>query len=178
MSINDMSDKNVQYGLLFDVRRSVRYHDRRRSFFEQLHQITGGLTVLLAGSVLFDIAKPGESPLWLTLIAVIAAVLSTWDMVVGYSSKAGAHRDLKVRFSALEIAILSGDERAETWIAHQKSRLLIEQDEPPVYRALDLLCHNELLRAEGHDVNGDAANHVATVPRYQRLTRHFFHWAD
>jgi len=32
------------------VRRSIRYHDRRRAFFETLHRLTGALTVLLASA--------------------------------------------------------------------------------------------------------------------------------
>lgn len=167
-----------QYGLLFDVRRSARYHDRRRAFFERLHQVTGGFTVLLAGSVLFDLARPGDTPEWMTALAVVAALLSAWDMVVGYSSKAGLHRDLKGRFIALEMAILAGDDQPDTWAKYEVERLRIEQDEPPIYRALDLLCHNELLVAEGHKRTGDAAAHFADVGKVQRFTRHIVHWPD
>ena len=170
-----MNDK--QYGLLFDVRRSIRYHDRRRSFFEQLHQVTGGLTVLLAGSVLFDIARPGDSPLWLLALSAIAAVLAAWDRVVGYAVKAGVHLSLKKRFSALEMVIVAGSSPEESFDAHSLERLRIEQDEPPIYRALDLLCHNELLRAEGFR-EGSADTHFSRINGFQRLTRHLFHWAD
>jgi hypothetical protein len=168
---------NEQYGLFFDVRRSIRYHDRRRAFFERMHQLTGVLTVLLAGSVLFDIARPGDNPAWLLALAAVAAVLSAFDLMVGYATKAGLHRDLKSRFGALEMSILSGDAAPETWQAHQLERLRIEQDEPPVFRALDLLCHNELLRADGFDESAPAG-HFAALSGWQRVTRHLFHWAD
>ncbi|MDP2805350.1 MAG: hypothetical protein Q8O24_05355 [Gallionellaceae bacterium] len=161
MNIQAMNDR--QYGLLFGVCRSIRYHDRRRAFFERLHQITSGLTVLLAGSVLFE-------------LAVIAALLSAWDIVVGYSVKASLHRDLKQRFGALEIAILLGLDDDSTWQHHEAERLRIEQDEPPIFRALDMLCHNELLTADGLK-RGNGAN-FATLNAWQRTTRHFFHWAD
>lgn len=167
-----------QYGLLFDVRRSARYHDRRRAFFERMHQVTAALTILLAGSVLFDIAKPGDSPGWMQVLAILAAILSACDMVVGYSSKAGMHRDLKARFGTLEISMLSGDGLPQTWIEHQNERLRIELDEPPIYKAVDLLCRNELLRAEGIKDTGDQDSQFAKVNDYQRLTRHLFHWAD
>jgi hypothetical protein len=159
---------------LFDVRRSIRYHDRRRAFFERLHQVTGGLTVLLAGSVLFDLARPGETAAWLLMLAALAAALSAWDIVVGYARRAAAHGDLRRRFIALEMAMLAGDVSPATWAAHRHERLVIERDEPPIYRALDLLCHNELLRAEGVH----AGEHRAPVGFLPRLTRHFFHWAD
>jgi len=168
---------HAQYGLFFDVRRSIRYHDRRRAFFERMHQLTGALTVLLAGSVLFDIARPGDSPAWLLALAAIAAILSAFDMIVGYAAKAGLHRDLKHCFGHLEMAIVSGSADDATWQAHRMERLRIEQDEPPIYRALDLLCHNELLRADGLDESAAAA-HYARLGVWHRVTRHLFHWAD
>lgn len=176
MNLKDMTDE--QYGLLFAVRRSIRYHDRRAAFFERLHQITGGLTVLLAGSVLFDLARPGNTPAWLTALALTAALLAVWDIVVGYAGRAGLHRDLKNRFVALEIAVVEGDATAENWTRHQIKRLTIERDEPPVYRALDTLCHNEMLIAEGYDRNGAGKVHFAPVTAWQRATRHFLHWGD
>lgn len=170
MNLHEMSDQ--QYGLLFDVRRSVRYHDRRCAFFERMHQVTGGLTVLLAGSVLFDIARPGDSPAWLLAVAAVAAVLAAWDIIVGYAGQAGRHRDLKARFVALEMRMFAGDDAAETWSDYQVERLAIEQDEPPIYRALDVLCHNELLRAERSDAP------AAPLSDWQRFTCHLYHWPD
>lgn len=162
-----------QYGLLFCVRRSARYHDRRRAFFERLHRLTSVLTVLMAGSVLFEIGRSGETAGWLMGLAVIAALLAASDVVVGYSSRANQHLGLKARFVDLEMAILKGDETSEVWTEHHLVRLGIERDEPPIYRALDLLCHNELLRAEGCD-----ASKLVVLTDPQRWTRHFFHWPD
>jgi hypothetical protein len=163
-----------QYGLLFDVRRSARYHDRRRAFFERLHRLTGALTVLLAGTVLFDLARPGPTAWWLTLLAAMAAVLAALDMVVGYAMRAGQHRDLKARFVDLEMSMLAGDDDASTWAGHWRDRLAIERDEPPVYRALDLLCYNEVLHADGHR----EPERFVRLSRWQRWSSHFLHWSD
>jgi hypothetical protein len=163
----------TQYALLFGVRRSIRYHDRRRAFFERLHRLTGALTVLMAGSVLYDLGRAGETAAWLQALAAIAAVLAALDMVVGYAARAGQHGALKARFVDLEQALLSGDAADATWAAHQTARLAIERDEPPVYRALDLLCHNELALAENC-----GAEHMARVGFWPRLTSHWLHWAD
>ncbi|MEW6120201.1 MAG: hypothetical protein AB1593_08930 [Pseudomonadota bacterium] len=164
---------NDQYALLFSVRRSVRYHDRRRAFFERLHRLTSVLTVLMAGSVLFEIGRSGETSGWLMGVAVMAAILAAVDMVVGYASRTNQHRGLKERFVELEMAMLKGDDSPEVWTEHRLARLKIERDEPPIYRALDLLCHNELLRAEG----GNTAN-LVVLTDVQRWTRHIFHWPD
>jgi hypothetical protein len=175
MNIKEASDD--QYALLFDVRRSIRYHDRRKSFFELIHRISAGLTVLLAGSVLFEMARPGETALWMILLASVAALLSAWDIVIGYASRANLHHDLKKRFIKLEIDILSGDSSDSAWSKHQVERLRIEQDEPPIFRALDLLCRNEVLKAEGFSLNDDKT-HFTILKPWPRITRHIFHWAD
>lgn len=167
-----------QYNLLFDVRRSARYHDRRRAFFEQLHRISATLTVLLAGSVLFDLARPGETALWMTVLAIIAAVLAAVDIVIGYVGRATLHDELKKRFVSLEMAILSGKDDPETIRQHQIERLRIEKDEPPIFRALDLLCHNELCKAMGFTREGDGEKNFANLTYWQQLTRHFWPWAD
>jgi len=142
-----LSDEH--YGLLFGVRRSIRYHDRRRAFYEQLHHVTSLLTILMAGSVLFDVAKKGETDGWLTAVSVAAALLAALDMVVGYSKRANLHGSLRERFVNLEIEILKGAADDAAWVGYQTQRLLIEKDEPPIYKVLDCLCHNELLEAEG-----------------------------
>ncbi len=176
MNVRDMNDD--QYGTFFAVCRSVRYHDRRRAFFELLHRGSAGLTVLLAGSVLFDLARPGESASWMTCLAVVAALLASFDIVIGYASRANAHIDLKRRFGELEMAIIEGGDDEETWKKHQLKRLQIEQNEPPIFRALDVLCHNELLRAQGIDRDGEGKTTLKQVSRLQEWTCHFWYWGN
>lgn len=169
MSLKDMD--NDLYGLLFSIRRSIRYHDRRRAFFERMHQVTGALTILLAGSVIFEAA--GENaPFWLQLIGVGAAILAAFDMVVGYAKHASQHDDLKRRFIDLEREMLSCDPGTCQFGVFQAMRLEIEREEPPVYRALDLLCHNELMAAEG--INRQPFK----VSKFEALTSHILHWPN
>lgn len=175
MNLKDLDD--AQYGLLFDVRRSVRYHDRRRGFFDRLHRVTNVLTILMAGSVLYDLGKAGETAWWLVALSALAAVLAALDMVVGYSAWATRHHDLKNRFCALEIDMLSGDVAPATWQGYAVRRLKIERDEPPVYRALDLLCRDELLIAEGV-TRERAPKEFSTLSGWQRWTSQVWHWAD
>lgn len=166
---------DVQYGLLFDVRRSVRYHDRRRAFYEQLHKITSLLTILMAGSVLFDVAKSGNTATWMVSLSVIAGLLAALDMVVGYSRCANLHSDLRARFADLEISMLQETNFNDDWLKYQNIRLLIEKDEPPIYVALDALCRNELLVAEGFSKAKDA-DQFAKVGRWQSATSQLFRW--
>lgn len=172
MNVKDMTDE--QYGLLFDVRRSMRYHDRRRAFFERMHRVTNLLTILMAGSVLYDLGRSGETAWWLMGLGVIAALLAALDMVVGYGSRAALHGELKARFAGLEIAMLRGASDAATWSEHQVQRLSIERDEPPIYRALDLLCRNEQLKAEGVTLKSE----FERLDWWHRYTSHLLMWPD
>lgn len=175
MDPSQLSDK--QYELLFDVRRSLRYHDRRRAFYELLHQITSLMTILMAGSVLFDIAKSGETASWMVFLSTVAALLAAADMVVGYSRRANLHTDLRSRFADLEISILFGDLTDSTWRNHRKTRLSIEKDEPPVYVVLDSLCRNELLVAEGFDRKTNV-DQFAKVSWWQTVTSQLWRWEN
>lgn len=175
MKITELDE--TQYPLYFAIKRSIRYHDRRKAYFITLHQITGVLTVLLSGSVIFDLAKSGENPWWLNTIAFISAVLAAWDVVIGYSSKITLHHDLKRRFSELEMKIVAEKKESAFWGTLENERALIERDEPPIYRALDLLCHNELLVAEGFGGKGKADD-WREICWFQRLTSQFLRWPN
>jgi hypothetical protein len=156
--------------LLFDVRRSIRYHDRRRAFFVKLHRLTSVLTILLSGSVVFRLAGAGQPAAWLTVIGVAAAVLAAADMVANHSASANRHEQLRGRFIELELALLADPDDTGR---HQRARLAIERDEPPIYRALDALCHNELALAGGY--GEEYLHRVGPLPR---LTSQWLQWSD
>ena len=141
------------YGLLFGVRRSARYHARRRAFFERLHGAVIFLAVI-SGSATFtafatDLGK--EWPDWLRFFPSVAlTVLAAGDMVFGWARKAWLHADLARKFIDLEREMettLDPDpDRVAAWTGR---RLQVEGDEPPVKQVLNILCHNELSRAMG-----------------------------
>jgi hypothetical protein len=61
---------------------------------------------------------------------------------------------------------------AETLAELTAERFNIEKDEPPIYRALDLLCHNELAIAQG---KRDPAN-LAHLPKWMSMTANLIRW--
>ena len=141
--------------LLFGVRRSVRYHARRRRFYERFHDrvllvvlSSGSASVLAFGfeltGMLTDLVK--------SALAAVVTVAALVDFVVGSMRKASLHSDLGRRFIALEQRLVAaGSSPSEAALVEAtQERLAIESDEPPVLRALDTLCHNELLRAMGY----------------------------
>lgn len=137
--------------LLFGVRRSVRYHNRRRMFFDGFGLFKSACTVILGSGTMVGILTSGGSAFTL-LAAALITVLSAIDLVVGTSKAARLHSDLARRFIELEKEFLP--EKATTRAELDRleaARLTIEADEPPILRILDSVCHNELLRAMGYE---------------------------
>lgn len=176
MTPSEMSALDHQaYGFLFDVRRSVRYHDKRAAFFERTHRLNSAFTILLSSSVVFDIARPGDTSPWLIALALAAALLSVVDLVVGLSKMGSQHRDLQRRFAELERRIITGPVQGECWTQYHAERLLIEMDEPTPYVMLDTICHNELLHAQGFAKDD---NRRVSVSWWQRTTCQLWPWTD
>lgn len=165
-----MSDE--LHSLRFDIQRSVRYHDRRAAYFERLQRITNLIAIFLAGVVLMELAGAG-SPWWVRTLAVAGAFLTSADLVIGFSRCADVHRDLKRRFIALEgkIEEIGDSEKI------RRRRLSIEAEEPPIHRALDLLCHNEVCAAIGWEPK-EHPEQFYRVPWYMRMTANLYRWPN
>jgi hypothetical protein len=123
--------------------------------------------VLLAGVVMMDFAG-AEIPLLLKVVAVAGALLSAGDLVIGFSRAANLHRNLKRSFVFLEKDVIE----ASVDLTRLKSRrLVIESEEPAIFRALDLLCHIETCAAHGKKI-------AVYVPWYMRASSQWLHWSN
>jgi hypothetical protein len=165
--------------LLFDVQRSIRYHDRRIAYFDRLHKITNAFTILIAGVVILDAfvtsSPDGGSPTsWqaVKIIAAIAALLGVADLVMGFAHSVNQHRDLKRKFCILERQVIASKTQ-HTLEEAQIQRSEIEAEEPPIYRALDAMCYNETVIARD-----DSLVNVRKVPRLKRLTANWLRWSN
>lgn len=151
---DDAKEKRAeaQHSLLFGVRRSVRYHTRRRRFFDTLARFFTIFTVV-GGIGTFTTLLAKASEIWTLIYGGATAVFSTIDLVVGCAEKARLHSDLARDFIKLEQELIKvGDDLTEKQLADFTcKRLEIEQEEPTVLRILDILCHNELCSAMGYE---------------------------
>lgn len=156
--------------LLFDVRRSVRYHERRRNFYETWNLTTSALSLLFGSAAIYLVLKDHET---LTVIAAaVVAVASTVDLVVNTSRMAHLHSDLCRRFIELEkTMVLHANRTTDDYNRIWAARLDIEKDEPPIKRIVDIICHNELVFAGGYDESC-----YQPIPLYKRLSAHCFNW--
>lgn len=150
------------YGLLFGVRRSVRYHNHRRRFYEVWNTSTVAIATVGGSGAVIGFFGPHS---WISAaLACLVALVGAIDLAVGTSRCANLHTDLARRFIDLEQHFshgrnLSDDEHAEL----TRARLQIEAGEPPTLRLLDEICHHELLRALGDK------REPPSIPLWRRL---------
>jgi hypothetical protein len=151
--------------LLFGVQRSVRYHARRRQFFDRIGFITNFLTVISGGATVTVSIGPEPHRIYTIIFGSLVAFFAAIDLIVGCSKTARDHNDLCRDFLGLQREIiLAGNEITEKQINEFiGKRLEIEEAEPPKLRVLDILCHNELIKASGKNIG-----HMVEVGKLQR----------
>lgn len=158
--------------LLFSVRLSIRYHDRRRRFYESMSSFSSFAATVFgsaaAAAFLGNWGKP-----WVAAVALAVAALSALTLVVGPVAKAWRHADLRRRFTELERLIVTSDPTTELVADCRAERLSIEADEPPVLRVLATICHNEQSRSMGY-----GPDEMIPVGFWQRRFASFFDLAQ
>ena len=131
------------YKLWFAISKSIRYHNYRRRFYGSLDSFLT-FCILLAGSANITLALNATAPPWIP--GIFVTVFASIKLAFQISTKTTVHTDLYRRFIQLEKRVHSKSESIENL---HRERLSIEADEPPIYQALNRLCHNEVLRTEG-----------------------------
>lgn len=165
-----------QRKLLWSIQRSQRYHARRSSFFSRWNKSTA-FAGIVGGSAVFASLGEALPSQVATAAAALVVLISGADLVIGASDMARTHNDLRRRFCELEAEIVGVENPCATDIGRWRSaRVSIESNEPPTHVALDILCHNELIRGR-YDAERAAAL-VQHVGSWRRLTAHFFIWEN
>lgn len=154
--------------LKFGVRRSIRYHLRRRKFYDTLGFLTNFLTIITGGGVIVSVCGD-KNKLLVVLFGALTGIFSAIDLLIGSSVKARDHHDFVRKFSELERKMVKADEAVDSKdiIKLTNERLEIEENEPPVYRVLDADCHNEMVTALGKP-----ESELVNIEWYQRLFMH------
>jgi len=155
--------------LLFAVRRSIRYHNRRRKVFDFSHKLSTGITIFGGTAVFFSILSKAKDP-WPLVFSAIIAIVAIFDLVINSPQAARFHHDLARKYFEIEKDMVKRYEDKESLLPEWTAkRLDIEAEEPPVLHVLNAICHNELCRAIGCD-NDD----LVKIGFFQRIFRHFF----
>ncbi|MFJ5337893.1 MULTISPECIES: hypothetical protein [Pectobacterium] len=170
MEITDSELTQKWNNLLFDVRRSVRYHNRRRAFYDRLDQISNMLTVMLGSTAIYGMLSESSKTVALIGLGLVTG-LSAINLVLASSQRARMHFDLARRFVELEKLMIKAASSEEMLAEFIETRLTIEMDEPPVLRVLDALCYNEQVRSMGYP-----DSQLAKIGWLQRQLAPFVDW--
>ena len=166
-----MTSSKEHFDLLFDVRRSIRYHSKRQAFYERLDRLSDFALLLLGSGTVVLVLQ--AYPKLAVAAGFCVAFISGLRHVYSYGLKAGLHARFVRDFTQLEKRLCS-DDSDETVDAVTQERLDLEATEPPVMRVLDTICHNDLLVAMGLD-SEDQRVHLSW---FQRLTANFLSHSD
>jgi len=135
--------------LLFNVRRSIRYHSKRAGWFEFCSKCATAFAIFFSTGSVVAITKICAELSIATSVSV--ALVSTISLVFGWSQREHLHADLKRKFAELEKAMVKCLNPGEKILAEMTAeRLSIEEYEPKKVDVLDVICHNELCIAQGY----------------------------
>ena len=161
--------------LTFDIERSVRYHSRRRAFFETFDGVVNAINLILGSAAVAGLVTDKLADWVLGILTASVAIVSFVNLTMRSSEKASMHSQLQQRWVDLLKPVKRLDVSAESCGAGLKrcveKRLDIERDEPPIYRVVDLLAHNEQVRAQG-----GPDTHIWVVPFWLGVFANFWHF--
>ena len=161
--------------LIFHVDCSIRYHSRRRRFYENVQQMALFVGFMFAsGSFVSILNQLSDS--WLSYGLPLLGASFVGIVLVGRpGAKANDHNDLKRRFIDLQCKMeMNRSNVTNVCVANWRAeRLAIEADEPPVNRVAHALCYNELVRSKPDENFPSGKRRFVVVKLRHRL----FGWA-
>ena len=138
--------------LLFYAKRSQRYHDHRRGFFKAIIQWFQFFNLIFGSAgVVTYLGETGRTDV-LALASAFAAISAAILISVKAVDMEELHAKLLDRCIVFEQRLYKVRNPTEADIADFRyERLELEKMEPRVYHAVQRMCRNEVIRAEGTD---------------------------
>lgn len=134
----------------FGIKKSIRYHSRRRAFFERLDNLANWLVAVAGASAFAAVVGTNGGFLSKVLTAVIT-VIALGNVILGFGARARLHQDLYRKFSelAIEVAGIEKPPTTQDISRLRAKRLTLEADEPHTIDALERWCWNEEAESRG-----------------------------
>jgi hypothetical protein len=161
MGTADASLEERWHELLFGVRRSIRYHQRRRAFYDRLDKISNMLSLIFGSVAVYGTLEDNAKNVALIASAIVT-IFASINLVVGSATRARDHTDYMRQYVELEKLMLAAPTEPVLLDVATK-RLSIEAEEPPVLHVLNAMCHNELMRAMGYPKKD--LSHIGPIQR-------------
>ena len=135
----------------FDVKRSARYHNARRRFFEFLDKTVTACALIFSSATVYTILTEARQSLT-AAVAAFVTVITTITLVFDAGRKARDHEEFAKKYIQIEKEMDLTDKPSKNDIKRWKTQLSeISKAEPPIKIVLDAIMHNDLLRAEGYE---------------------------
>jgi hypothetical protein len=149
-----MTIEDERWDLDFTVSKSLRYHSYRRAFWDTIDRWSKIVTIVSGTSVLVSIV--GDHSVWAFGLAIVVAIASAADVVIGFSKSARDHDMLYRAFSHLAQDMAGTENLTQKDIYSWRRRLLeIEMDEPFIVDLLERRCAAEEARARGAELRDE-----------------------
>jgi hypothetical protein len=141
-------ETSIEWGILFDVRLSIRYHSKRAAFFGFCSRAVTAISMLSSSAVIaLVISKSNTASI---MLGALIAVASTISLIFGWSAREHLHSELKIKFINLEKEIVKCETINEKKLKEMKAeRLQIEAGEASLVKPLYAVCYNEESTALG-----------------------------
>jgi hypothetical protein len=148
----------------FGIKKSIRYHSKRRAFFERVDNISNWL-VAVAGASAFASVVGDSGSLLSKILTFLITAIALADVILSFGARARLHQDLYRRFSELAIELSNIHSPTIHDIARLRAkRLSLEAEEPHIIDALERFCWNEEAAARGAD-----PEQLHSLTKWQRL---------
>lgn len=158
------------HNLKFYFERSMRYHEKRVAHYTFADKAFTAISLLAASAAVVQLTADNPGGILLSVVVALASVAS---LLVQPAVMAALHARLRQQFNDLAEQVSVAKPLSEAQLAAiERQRMQIERDEPPVYRALDLICHNEVCKAWGRC---DPAN-LYRLPWYMEMFPQLRRW--
>lgn len=137
--------------LLFEVKQSVCYHERRQLFFQHLRTLANLMILVFGATTIVALLNYVSGTLGL-LLGALVTLIATIELIFDSCRMIKKHDELRKRFISLEqemteVTKVKVDEvDRKVYVEFHNKRLTLKKDEPPVLRVLSARCHNELVK--------------------------------
>lgn len=134
----------------FRIGRSMRYHAKRRDFFQNLRELNIWFIAIGSGGTALSsfLVAQGIST---QALGVLVFLLATTDKTLGFGKKAQRYDRLHALFSDLNAKIIqTKNPTEENWRGWVAKCVAIEKSEPSPIAVLNIVCRNEEVLSRGH----------------------------
>lgn len=119
------------------------------AFYQRLSDFVLGINAIL-GAGAFIALLGGKDGLVAQILIGIVALGSALDNVLGFAKKSKQHADLCRKFTELAARMALWDATDENYKKAASERIMIEKDEQPVHRLIDIAARNEEMLSRGY----------------------------